>query len=120
MFNGLKRRTRLVRKTAVRKKRPGTRRGEPTPAEKEQKHGFIYELSRGMCELRLHPQCSGNRVLPRTGSVFERWHLVHVRAKRRFGWPTTGEWRMRGGCFWCHSVAVHSHGVKIPPLLQDQ
>lgn len=113
------RRTRLVRRTPIRTKRPGPpRRGQLTSAQKEAARALIYQLSGGKCELRLHPQCSGNNILPWSGSVFERWHLVHVRAKRRFGWPTSGPDRIRGGCYWCHIVMLHQKGAKAPELPQ--
>jgi hypothetical protein len=70
----------------------------------------IYVLSGGKCELRF-PGCSG-RILPFTGSVFERWHLVHMHAKRRFGWPVEGPDRMRGGCYHCHIECMHQKGMK--------
>lgn len=44
--------------------------------------------------------------------MFERWHLVHMRAKRRFGWPTSGPDRMRGGCYHCHIEMMHTKGIK--------
>ena len=95
------------------RKRSKPRRGQPTKKEKTVKREFIYELSGGKCELRLHPKCSRDRILPWAGDVFERWHLVHNGAKRRFGWPIEGPRRMRGGCYFCHMIAVHEQGKKI-------
>jgi hypothetical protein len=108
----------LKRYKPVRKKRPGIRRGELTAQEKEAKRAFIYELSGGMCELKL-PNCKGG-FLPWDGSIFERWHLVHMRAKRRFGWPTEGEHRMRGGCHNCHILQMHSKGLKPADLEESK
>lgn len=116
MYNGLNRRTPLTRKVKIRGRRTGTRRGELTPAQKARAREFIYELCCGMCELRLHPNCSKDRILPWDGSIFARWHLVHPRAKRRFGWPTSGPWRMRGGCYWCHRISLHEQGIRLEPL----
>lgn len=100
----------LPRHTPLRKKRPGPpRRGQLTKKQKTSKREFIYELSGGMCELKL-PGCKGG-ILPFEGDVRDRWHLVHMRAKRRFGWPTEGPHRMRGGCFECHSL-MHQKGTK--------
>lgn len=106
----LTRRSPLKRYKPPRKKRPGTRRGQPTAAEKEAERRHIYQLSGGRCELRLEG-CRGG-VLPWDGPVTERWHLVHMRAKRRFGWPTEGPDRMRGGCYHCHIVMMHTKGVR--------
>jgi hypothetical protein len=99
----------IPRRTPVRRKRPGLRKGELTKAEKSRRREFIYELSGGMCELKL-PGCK-QQWLPYEGDVRDRWHLVHMRHKRRFGWPIEGEHRMRGGCFTCHSL-MHNTGRK--------
>lgn len=104
----------MIRRSSIRKKRLKPRRGELTKAEKEQARSTIYELSDGRCELNF-PGCDRS-VLPRDGSIFERWHLVHVHARRRFGWPTTGPERMRGGCYSCHILQMHNKGVKPDPL----
>jgi len=93
----------LRRKVPLRKKRPGIRRGELTDIEKGVRREFIYNLSGGRCELGL-PGCKGI-PLPYNGSVFERWHLVHMRAKRRFGWPTEGAHRM-------HIEMMHQKGMR--------
>ena len=106
----ISRRTPLKRSGPPRKKRPGIRRGQPTPEEKTAKREFIYELSGGQCELKF-PGCRGG-ILPWDGDVRERWHLVYMKAKRRFGWPTEGPDRMRGGCYFCHIVCLHTKGLK--------
>lgn len=103
----IKRRTPLKRSAPPRKKRQKPRRGEPTKEEKGVLRHFIYELSGGRCELN-RPGCNTG-LLPEDGELTERWHLVHRRAKRRFGWPIEGEFRMLGGCFSCHQF-VHRHG----------
>lgn len=107
----MKRRSLPIRRTPIRKVRPGTRRGQPTSEQKGVIRFVAYERSGGRCDLDIHPEhVSG--VLPFTGSVFQRWHLVHLKAKRRFGW---GEDNLCGGCFWCHSVALHQYGGKDKP-----
>lgn len=101
-------RTPLKRKTPIRKKRPGTRRGEPTPAEKKAIRDQIYAETRGHCMLRFQDGsgCAGNGPqLPSDGSVFERWHLVHLKAKRRFGWERSN---LTGGCAACHLGILHA------------
>jgi hypothetical protein len=82
----------IKRRTPIRKKRPGPpRRGQPTNEEKAAERNRIYERCGGRCELRnefglpLSPKHILG-ILPSIGSVFERWHLVHLHAKRRFGW----------------------------------
>jgi hypothetical protein len=101
------RRTPIKRSGPPRRKRPGTRCGEPSNEEKGVLRHFIYELSGGRCELN-RPGCQTG-VLPEDGPLGQRWELVHRRAKRRFGWPIDGEFRMLGGCHSCHSY-VHQHG----------
>lgn len=111
------RRTPLKRYTPVRKKRPGVRKGQPTNAEKETEHERVYERCGGRCELRgedgqpLHPN-HRDGVLPSKGSIFERWHLVHLHGKRRFGWTEAAGNTLLGGCYWCHIVAMHELGLK--------
>lgn len=119
-WNGLSRRTPLKRSAPPRKKRPGVRKGQPTNAEKEAERNRVYERCGGRCELRdengqpLHAKhISG--VLPSDGDVMYRWHLVHWKAKRRFGWTEAQGNVLLGGCYWCHIGASHNRGVKIVP-----
>jgi hypothetical protein len=106
-----------LRRKPVRKKRPGTRRGEPTKAQKTAERERVYLRSGGMCELRgedgepLHQQHRSG-VLPREGSVFERWHLVHLHCKRRFGWTEAHGNTLLGGCYACHILGMHAQGKK--------
>ena len=111
----ISRRTPLKRSGPPRKIRPGVRRGQPTNKEKGVLRQFIYDLSGGRCELGLG--CCAGQVLPPEGSIYERWHLVHIKAKRRFGWPTTGPDRMRGGCYQGHIIEMHQKGRKPSPLV---
>jgi len=108
----LKRSTKPIARTAI-KSRSKPRRGEPTAKEKATIRLSVYERSEGRCQLNLGDGCNRG-VLPFDGSVFERWHLVHVHAKRRFGWTEEQGNRLLGGCYWCHIVQVHGKGVKIP------
>ena len=102
------RRTRIKRSAPPRKKRPGSpRRGQPTEEQKGILRHLIYEMSGGRCELN-RPGCHTG-PLPEFGELGVRWELVHRRAKRRFGWPVDGPWRMVGGCHNCHQW-VHAHG----------
>jgi hypothetical protein len=104
-----------IRRTPVRKVRSGTRRGQPTKAEKETIHDQVYAETGGRCDIGKHPQhVSG--VLPLTGSVFERWHLVHLKGKRVHGW---GRDNLCGGCYWCHIEYLHNAGGKpCPPKVK--
>jgi hypothetical protein len=99
------------RKTPIRKVRPGTRRGQPTREEKGAIREDQYALSGGLCDLKLSPKhISG--VLPATGSIYERWHLVHLKGKRVHGW---GGANLCGGCYYCHIDWLHNGGKPCPP-----
>jgi hypothetical protein len=99
----------LPRSKPINKVRKGTRRGQPTPAEKSAIRELVYEESCGRCQLHLSTKCSGPRVLPKGGSVLERWHLVHLKAKRVHGW---GRENVCGGCYACHIEEMHGKGRK--------
>lgn len=99
----------IKRRTPLRQRRARPRRGEPTKDEKAALRRFVYERAGGKCELRLKG-CKGG-VLPWDGDVFERCHLVHLRARRRFGTKTDG---CCLGCFSCHIERSHTEGVKLP------
>ena len=104
-----------LRRSPIRKKRLKPRRGEPSKDEKGRLHEHIYQVSGGRCELKFQgqklPGCN-QRVLPPDGDPLWKWHLVHVRAKRRFGWPIEGPKRMQGGCYHCHIENMHQKGMK--------
>jgi hypothetical protein len=104
------RKARLRRYTWPRKRRPGPpRRGQPTRQEKAQIRLQVYQRSGGRCDLKLDG-CAGG-VLPFEGSPFDRWHLVHLRSKRRFGWTEPPN-KLCGGCFHCHIEMRHGRGIK--------
>ena len=115
----IQRRTPLKRSAPPRKRRPGTRRGQPTKEEKGRIRLAVYERAQGRCELRLHKDCSGERVLPWGGDVFHRAHLVHLHGKRRFGWTEADGNTLLIGCYWCHIVSQHSQGIAIVPPKRD-
>lgn len=99
-------RTPLKRYTPVRKRRAKPRRGQPTTQEKGAIRERVYAACGGLCQLRIDKKrCSGDRVLPLDGDLFERWHLVHRHAKRRFGFDQGDA--LRGGCYWCHEWVHH-------------
>jgi hypothetical protein len=98
----------------VRKVRPGTRRGQPTREQKSSIREDQYILSGGLCELGLSPKHLSH-VLPREGSVFERWHLVHLKGKRVHGW---GASNLCGGCHPCHIEWLHQGGKPCPPKVR--
>lgn len=100
-----------IRRTPVRKVRPGTRRGQPTKAEKEAIRNAQYAESGGRCDMGISPKHVWG-VLPPTGSIYERWHLVHIKAKRVYGW---GKENLCGGCYWCHIDHMHQGGKPCPP-----
>lgn len=97
---------------AIRKKRPGTRRGQPTKAEKEVIRHRHYVRTGGRCELGNMPGCLKG-VLPEVGSVLHRWHLVHLKSR-----GAGGKWddeNLRGGCHVCHLQGLHNcKGKPVP------
>lgn len=99
------------------------RRGQPTKGEKATERQRVYERSGGMCELRddkgepLHERHLSGVLLP-DGGVVWGWHLVHLHAKRRFGWRESDGNTLLGGCFWCHIVAMHEQGKK--PVIPER
>lgn len=103
--------TKPPKRTPVRKVRSEPRRGEPTDAEKTAIRDQVYEETGGRCELNLSPRHQP-QVLPKEGSIFERWHLVHRKAKRVHGW---GRENLCGGCYACHIECLHNAGGKPCP-----
>jgi hypothetical protein len=97
-----------MKRVPIRKVRPGTRRGQPTPAEKEAVRRMAYERARGMCELRLEGCMRG--PLPWAGPVWVRGHLVHLRSKRVHGW---GAENVCWGCPKCHLDGMHVKGLFV-------
>ena len=100
----------LRRYAPPRKKRPGVRRGQPTNEEKSALRLAVYQRAGGKCELRLHKQCSGERVLPYEGEVLFRAHLVHLHSR-----GAGGKWTMENckiGCAACHNGSMHTGGKK--------
>ena len=92
--------------STIRPKRPGTRRGQPTPAEVARVRHDAYNRSKGGCELRIG--CDGRSLLPEYGEVFWRWHMAHLTGKRNHG--TTLE-NVCGACYRCHIELVHQGKV---------
>jgi 5-methylcytosine-specific restriction endonuclease McrA len=80
----------IQRKTPIRKVRPGTRRGQPTKAEKGD--------AREVCCNRDGEKCESCGIhLP-----LELGHLAHEHAKRRFGWQESATNSHRWLCWECH------------------
>jgi hypothetical protein len=100
----------LQRHKPVRKFRPTLRRGELTPEEKEAVRLMAYQRAGARCELRIHSECWGFRILPWAGEVMFRAHLVHLRTKQNHGWS---EQNVCIGCPICHSH-THTKGVQLP------
>ena len=105
----IQRRTPIKRSGPPRKRRPGTRRGQPTKKEKGELRRQVYDRAAGLCELRLVENCSGGRILPWEGDIWNRAHLVHLKAKRRFGWNLEN---LKLGCYGCHIEGMHNQGLK--------
>ena len=100
-----------MKRSAIRKRRPGLRRGELTTAEKEAVRRMAYERARGRCELDRYLHCCGGIGLPWEGGIRERGHLVHLRNKRMYGW---GEQNVCWGCAHAHSDLMHTKGLQVP------
>lgn len=67
----------------------------------EQVRRKIYDRDGGRCTLKL--QCSGAKVLPFDGTVYERWHLEHEKGGlglQRCWCPEN----LRGACWTCHKI----------------
>lgn len=94
----------LLRKTPLRKRRPGVRRGQPTPEEKRSIRLEVYRRAQGRCELHNLPDCIPG-VLPWDGGVFQRGHLVHLRSRGAGGGWTLDN--LRWGCWRCHLIGIH-------------
>jgi hypothetical protein len=106
----------VIKRSPIRKVRSKPRRGQPSKAEKAAIREQVYMETGGRCEIGKHPKhISG--VLPPTGNVFERWHLVHKKGKRVHGW---GRENLMGGCYWCHAQWLHVGGKPCPPKPLDE
>lgn len=103
----------IKRHVPLRQRRATSRRGEPTASDKATLRRFVYERAEGKCELGLKG-CKGG-FLPWDGDVFTRAHLVHLRARRRFGW---GENNLALGCPCCHRL-VHDGKAKLPQTYEE-
>ena len=100
------------------RRRPGTRRGQLTRAEKKAERNRVYLRCGGRCELRgtdglpLHPQ-HWQGTIPRDGATpWDHWHLVHLHAKRPAVWSEAQGNVLLGGCPACHLEGMHRLGIK--------
>ena len=95
------------------KPRKTLRRGEPTPIEKAAIRTAVRDRAHGICEAQVHPECSGQRILPPDGDLWRRGHLAHGRGKARFGWRESVEQWLTWQCAKCHLISEHQQGVKM-------
>ena len=108
----------ILKPHQVRRKRTKPRRGQPTKSEKAAERDRVYARCEGTCELRaekgrpLHERHIDGWLPKNSTSVLYQWHLVHVHAKRRFGWTEAQGNTLLGGCYWCHIVGMHQQGKK--------
>lgn len=114
----LQRSTKLIPRSALaprsappKNKRAGTRRGEPTKAEKTVIRDRVYGETGGRCEIGKSPKHIAG-VLPSEGDLRARWHLVHLKGKRVHGWAREN---LCGGCYNCHILCLHNAGGKPCP-----
>lgn len=100
-----------MKRTPLRKKRPGLRRGEPTAQEKRAAHDMAYNRAKGHCEADYYLHCCGGRYWPPTGGLRERGHLAHLRNRRMWGWGTEN---LAWFCPVAHSDLCHTKGLQVP------
>lgn len=115
----LKRSSKPIARSPIKKRRSKPRRGEPTPAEKKEIRDQVYTETGGRCEIRKHPSCVPDRVWPSEGDTpWDHWHLVHLKAKRVHGWRRDN---LCGGCPNCHLISLHVEGGngKIVPAKEN-
>ena len=118
------RRTPLKRQKPVRKGRPGARRGELTPAEKEAERDRVYARCGGRCELRgedgqpLSKYHKSGRLPLQGVTPWDHWHLVHLHAKRPAFWSEAQGNILLGGCPACHLDGMHRLG--LVPVIPDR
>jgi hypothetical protein len=105
------RRSPIKRYAPPRKRRPGTRRGQPTAQEKMAVRLAVYERAQGRCEVRKHPECSGDRILPWGGDLFVIGHLAHIKSKGAGGEFT--EENTVWSCWKCHLISGHFMGERM-------
>ena len=105
-----------MKRTPIRRKRPGTRRGQPTPAEKVSVRRMAYNRSGGKCELSAHLECCGGVFWPWSGGIRQRGHLVHLRNKTVYGW---GEQNVAWGCPHGHLDLMHTKGMQVPKTYSE-
>lgn len=99
----------------IRKKRPGIRRGELTPAQKEDVRRMAFNRAWGCCELHIDGTCQKG-PLPWDGPLYSRGHLVHLRNRTMYGW---GEQNVCWGCARCHLDLMHVKGVHVPKTYDE-
>jgi hypothetical protein len=102
----------VIRRTPIRRMRTKPRRGDPEPAVKAIIRALVYRESGGRCEVPVEDRAPDHMegVLPEFGDVRERWHLVHIKAKRVHGWGRTN---LCGGCPPCHRW-LHNGKKPVP------
>ena len=101
-----------IKRSPIVRKRSKPRRGEPTLEEKGAERDRVYERCGGTCELDLMHGC-WKGVIPKDGDTpWDHWHLVHLHAKRRFGWTEAQGNTLMGGCPLCHLEGMHRLGLK--------
>jgi hypothetical protein len=103
-----------VKRSPIRKVRPGLRRGEPSPEEKKATRIAARNRANGICEAQENPKCTGQRILPLEGDLWQRGHLAHGRAKARFGWRESEKNWLTWQCPFCHLISEHQKGIKMP------
>ena len=105
-----------MKRTPIRRKRRGTRRGQPTQVQKHTIKERIYERDGGRCQLNISPQCLRG-VLPMDGELMFRAHLMHKRSR-----GAGGDWsddNLAIGCSFCHEASHNSQGKPCPAKVRS-
>jgi hypothetical protein len=98
----------MIKRTPIRKRRSKPRRGQPTKDEKRILRSYVAVRALLYCEIK-GPGCQG--YAPTGDDEFYSGQLVHLRAKRRFGWEIDN---LCWGCRHCHMDLVHMGKLKLP------
>lgn len=102
-----------MKRSRINPVRKTLRRGEPSAAEKQATRIAVRERAHGICEAQVHPECSGQRILPLDGDLWNRGHLAHGRGKARFGWRESDQQWLTWQCAKCHLIGEHQQGIKL-------
>lgn len=100
----------IKRYTPPRKKRPGTRRGEPTPEEKSSVRHVVYERDGFKCV-----DCK--KPVRWESGYLDSMHLMHIKSR-----GAGGSWELSNlltGCPECHMKRHNCGGKPCPSKVKE-